>query len=61
MIGSLSAHVTDAATSDRALVPLLYLAENRLQIVSHSFITFASVLNLNGDRAHCVSKVSLAL
>jgi hypothetical protein len=47
VLGPLSAPVTDAVMSDRALVPMLDLTQNRLQIIGDSFFTFAGVLNLD--------------
>ena len=44
----LGARVTDAVTSNRALVPILDLAQNRFQIVGDRFFTFAGVLEVSG-------------
>jgi hypothetical protein len=43
-------HVTDSETSNRALMPVLYFAQNRLQIVGDRLFAFAGVLNFTGPR-----------
>jgi hypothetical protein len=59
MLSPFSAPISDAETSNRALVPIFDLTQNRLQIIGDSFFTFSGVLNLNGDRGHRVSEVNL--
>ena len=45
MLGPLSGPVTDAVTSNRALVPVLDLTQYRCQIAGYRFLTFAGILN----------------
>src|SRR5271165_1321109 len=52
--------VHDLERGDRALMPILDLEQNRLQIVGHGFLTFAGSLNFNGLRGYSVGEVSLA-
>jgi hypothetical protein len=41
-------------------VPILDLAQNRFQILSDRFLTFAGILNFNGLRGYSLGEVSLA-
>jgi hypothetical protein len=50
----LGVHVTDAVTSNRALVPILDLAQNRLDILSHRALPQAGIDNRNHDGADLV-------
>jgi hypothetical protein len=60
VLSPLSAPTTDAVTSNRALVPIFDLAQNRFQIVGDKFPTFAGILNLNSRRSHRVGEISVA-
>jgi len=60
MLGPLSAAPTDAVTSNRALVPIPDLTQNRIQILGDGFLAFAGVLNRSGLWGHSVGEVSLA-
>ncbi len=50
---------TDPAPGDRALVPILDLAQDRFQILRYRFRAFAGILNLNHIQGHRVGEVSL--